>query len=175
MLIILIGPKGSGKSHIGRTLERRLGVHFFHVEPLWMEYYAECKAVGKQPRISEGIERVHPHIVEALRHHQHVCIETTGASPEILDALLLLKNHKKVLLARVNAPLELCLQRIASRDQACQIPMDTDSIRKVHALSEVLPLQSDLMIENRQLTESQIVELFEEFLSTPCQRAEVSG
>jgi shikimate kinase len=34
MFIVLVGPKGSGKSHIGRTLERELGVLFFHVEPV---------------------------------------------------------------------------------------------------------------------------------------------
>src|SRR5688572_13495016 len=36
MFVILVGAKGSGKSHIGRILEARLGVHFFHVEPLWL-------------------------------------------------------------------------------------------------------------------------------------------
>lgn len=85
MFIVLVGPKGSGKSHIGRTLERHLGVHFLHVELLWMSYYAEGRAAGREPSIAEGIARVHPRIVDALRSHEHVCVETTGAPPEIVS------------------------------------------------------------------------------------------
>ena len=81
MLIVLIGPKGSGKSYIGRTIEARLGVHFFHVEPLWLEYHAECKASNREPVISEGIAKVHPVLMRALETCVHVCVETTGASP----------------------------------------------------------------------------------------------
>ncbi len=54
MFVLLVSPKGSGKSHIGRTLEKHLGVLFFHVEPLWLEYYAECQASWRQPVISES-------------------------------------------------------------------------------------------------------------------------
>jgi hypothetical protein len=42
------------KSHIGRTLEKHLDVLFFYVEPLWLGYYAECQAAGRQPVISEA-------------------------------------------------------------------------------------------------------------------------
>lgn len=163
MLIILIGPKGSGKSHIGRVLEKRLGVHFFDVEPLWMDYYAQCKQIGKKPLVSEGIEKVHPRIAEALGDHEHVCIETTGASTEIAEALLSLGRATGLFLVRVHAPLEVCLQRITRRDQTNQIPMDSDSIRKVHALSEALQLHADIEIENHDLTEDEIVELFKSF------------
>lgn len=160
MLIILIGPKGSGKSHIGRILESRLGIRFFHVEPLWMDYYAWCKRHGKQPLIAEGIEKVHPHIEAALRDHEHVCVETTGASAEITDALLSLRRCTDLFIARIHAPLGLCLQRIASRDQSNQIQMDVDSIRKVYELSESALLPADVDIENDHLTEDEIVALF---------------
>ena len=71
MFVLLVGPKGSGKSQIGCTLEKHPGVLFFHVEPLWLDYYAECQASG-QPVISEGIGRVHTLIAEARRSHEHV-------------------------------------------------------------------------------------------------------
>jgi AAA domain len=158
--VLLVGLKGSGKSHIGRTLEKHLAVLFFHVEPLWLNYYAECQASERQPVISEGIGRMHPPIAEALRLHEHVCVETTGGSAAILDDLLSLEEPSKRLVARVCAPLELCLQRIAARDQTNQIPMDVGSIRKVHALSDAVELQPTITIENVQLTDAQIVALF---------------
>jgi shikimate kinase/limonene-1,2-epoxide hydrolase len=166
MLIILVGPKGSGKSHIGRVLEKHLGVFFFHVEPLWMRYYSERQASGRQPVISEGIARVHPQIVDALRDHKHVCVETTGASAEILKDLLSL-NPSRTVVARVSAPLELCRERIANRDPTHQIPMDGESLRKVYTLSQSSQLDPHLTLENVQLTEAEIVSRFRDFLTLP--------
>lgn len=168
MLILLIGPKGSGKSYIGRTLEARLGVHFFHVEPLWLEYYAECKASNREPVIAEGIAKVHPALIHALDEHVHVCVETTGASPEILAALLSLRPREETIVARVSAPLEVCLLRVSGRDQAYQIPMETEAVRKLHGLSESLQLRSDITLDNVALTESEIAELFESALAAGC-------
>ncbi len=166
MLILLIGPKGSGKSHIGRILESYLCVHFFHVESLWMAYYAECKASGKQPTISEGIQTVHPSIANALRQYDRVCVETTGASSEILNALISLGQESGIFIVRVQAPLDICLQRISVRDQTNQIQLDTDSIQKIYHLSASLEIPCDLVIENTALTEEQIVKLFTEALMT---------
>ena len=169
MFILLVGPKGSGKSHIGRILDARLGVHFFHVEPLWLGYHAECRAAGRQPSIAEGITRVHPILADALGKHANVCVETTGASPEILDALLALKPRSETVVARVTAPLELCLRRIANRDQTDQIPLDAETVRKVHVLSEALRLEADVALDSTQLSEAQIVDSFRSVLPSPDQ------
>jgi dephospho-CoA kinase len=165
MFVLLVGPKGSGKSHIGRVLEQQLGVCFFHVEPLWMAYHAECKAAGRQPDIARGVSVVHPRIAEALATSLHVCVETTGASPEILAGLLSLAPPANTLVVRVNAPLELCLQRIAARDQTNQIQMDAESIAQVHALSAAAAVEPAFVLENAALTEAEIVTRFESALT----------
>ncbi len=157
MFLVLIGPKGSGKSHIGRLLERNLGVRFFHVEPLWMEYHAACAAEGRQPSIPEGIRRVHPHIAQALAEQTHVCVETTGASPEILDALLTLAPAEERGVLRLEVPLNLCLERIEARDPTHQIPLDRPMIEKVHALSEALELPAALTLRNLDLRDEEIL------------------
>jgi shikimate kinase len=159
MLILLIGPKGSGKSHIGRLLQSALGVHFCHVEPLWMAYHANCQQAGKEPTIAEGIRSVHPTIVTALAEHEHLCIETTGASAEILDYLLAFGQRTGLLLVRLQVPLESCLDRIARRDPREQIPMETDAIKEVYRLSMALDLPFDLVLENSGLGEGQILKL----------------
>lgn len=157
MLVLLVGPKGSGKSHIGRVLERRLRVHFFHVEPHWLSYHSECAMAGCEPVISEGIARVHPLIGQALRRHAHVCVETTGASDEILRDLLALAAMESILKVRVQAPLDLCLRRIQARDASQQIPMDDERVRLVYALSESCAIQPDVLLENHGLTEDEVV------------------
>jgi len=163
--VLLVGPKGSGKSHIGRVLERRLGAHFFHVEPLWMAYYAECRRAGREPSIPEGIARVHPRIADALRAGDLVCVETTGASHEILEGLLSLAPPSERLAVRVSAPLEVCLERIAARDPSMQIPMDAATIRKVHALSETADFPSAFTVTNVGLTDDEIADAFRRALA----------
>ena len=167
MFVLLVGPKGSGKSHIGHVLEQKLGVLFFHVERLWMDYYAECQAAGSQPNISDGIARVHPKIVDALNANKHVCVETTGASAEILNDLLLLEPPDKMRVVKISAPLDLCLRRIAERDPTHQIPMDIESIRKVYELSVAVPIHPALVLENRSLSAQEIVTQFQRILSLP--------
>lgn len=157
MFLILVGPKGSGKSYIGRILQRHLGVYFFHVEPLWMAYHAQCRASGSEPSIPEGILTVHPKIKEALSIHEHVCVETTGASPEILNGLLSLSSSEMTLTVRITAPLNVCLQRIATRDQTNQIPLDIDTIKKVYGLSSSLEMPAAIRLENFSLSEAEIV------------------
>ncbi len=161
MFILLVGPKGSGKSHIGRIIERRLGVHFFHVEPLWMAYHAQCKSLGREPTVAEGIRTIHPKIAEALRSHPHVCVETIGASSELLTDLLSLAPPEATLMIRVSAPLDLCLHRIATRDQTHQIPMGLEAIRKTYELSAALRLNAALVFENEALSEEEIVSAVE--------------
>lgn len=160
MLILLVGPKRSGKSHIGRVLQRRLGVCFFHVEPHWLAYHEECRQAGREPELQAGMARVHPQISLALQQQEHVCVETTGTSPEILAGLLALAPAASILKVRVSAPLDLCLQRVATRDSAGQIPMDSDGVRRIHELSLQCTVDPDLRIDNQALTDEQIVASF---------------
>ena len=162
MLILLVGPKGSGKSHIGRLLEARLGVHFFHVEPHWMRYHAECAAAGRPVDIAEGIERVRPVLAEALARHTYVCVETTGASPEILADLLALGERFGLLLVRVEAPLALCLERIAARDQTHQIPLQEAQILEVYERSAAVDLPYAFVLDNQELSEDHLLRPFRE-------------
>lgn len=156
-LVILLGPKGSGKSHIGRLLERSAGVHFLHVEPLWMQYQAECARVGQPVVIREGVSRVRPHIESALRTHPAVSVETTGASQEILDDLLRLGDMAGRVIVRVHAPWDVCLKRIAQRDQTQQIPTSEAMIRKVYELSLDVACVPDVQIENQELSDAAIL------------------
>ena len=41
-VILLIGPKGAGKSHIGSVLGRETGIRFLRVEPIWLMHQGEA-------------------------------------------------------------------------------------------------------------------------------------
>jgi len=160
MLIVLVGPKGSGKTHIGRFLERTFGVHFFHVEPFWMAYHAECAACGASPTVEAGMAKIRPLLAEAISGHHHVCVETTGASGEIVAGLMGLAPRSEILVVRVRVPLNVCLERIAGRDPTDQVPMDLESVRAIHQLSESLELSADIEIENTDPDDSHVARSF---------------
>ncbi|HYF50108.1 MAG TPA: AAA family ATPase [Planctomycetota bacterium] len=167
MIIVLIGAKGSGKTHIGRVLESKLGIHYVNVEPLWMAYHASCTAAGVTPSTRDGITHVHPAIDDALHQYAIVCVDTTGASQPILDALLSLSQKSRLLRVRVDAPLDMCLDRIKRRDTSGQIPCDESVVRKVHELSTALPLSYDLTVENTNFSDDDIAARFRPFLTQP--------
>lgn len=159
MLILLVGPKGSGKSYIGRLLESALGVYFLHVERLWMTYHAECEAAGKPVDIREGLQRVRPDLRRALSVHEHTAVETTGASAEILEDLLALGSEFGLLTILVQARLRDCLARIAARDQRRQIPVDVEMIEHIHEISTNLEMSFDIVLKNTELTDEKILEI----------------
>jgi len=125
-----------------------------------MAYYAACKAEGSGSTVCEGIERVHPAINAALATHKHVCVETTGASREILDDLLRRREETRIVLVKVHAPLALCMERTVSRDQRNQIPMDAESIRRVYELGRALDVPFDLVLENVALSSEDVLRQF---------------
>ena len=92
--------------------------------------------------------------------NEHVCVETTAASPEILNHLLSWARPSQTLVVRVAVPLDLCLERVATREQTNQIPMDLDSIRRICALSIAAEAKEAFTIENAALSDSEIVSRF---------------
>jgi cytidylate kinase len=148
MLVVLIGPKGSGKSFVGSLLQDRFGIKFLLVEPLWKAFFERGMSSGTTPSISEGIAEIHPVIRRALADAHHLAVETTGASEEILADLLSLVPREETLIIRINAPVELCSSRILTRSGAAHIPADEALVRKVHALSELAPVSPDIELSN---------------------------
>jgi hypothetical protein len=166
MLILLVGPKGAGKSHVGRLLTREFGVHFLHVETHWAAWAEECRRAGREPSIAGGIAYVHPFVSRALEEHPRVCVETTGASAEILEDLRSLAPPDVTLLVRVSAGLETCERRIATRDPTHHLPIDPEVVRRAHAASEALDLPFALELENEGLAEAEIVAAFAPFFGS---------
>ena len=52
-VFILIGPKGSGKSHVGTVIEKYFGIHFLNVDQLGLENIPKSKLLGED-LIKEG-------------------------------------------------------------------------------------------------------------------------
>ncbi|MHC4956018.1 MAG: AAA family ATPase [Planctomycetota bacterium] len=149
-ILALIGPKGAGKTYLGRLLEERLGVVFVDVEAVF-------RALPDPGRVGEGYDEVARQIAEHLHDAQAVSLELTGAAPEakaLLDHLETLAVLRKV---RVLAPLDLCLERIAGRDAGVHLPTSEDVVERVHAISSALELDFDLTINAKDWNEAAVL------------------
>ncbi len=155
-LYILIGPKGSGKSHIGELVERRLGIPFFRVEPVFMDI-RRGRAPDDPDYIREGFGLAEEMIRRMLAKHEEVRNSSTGAAEEFRNMLERLRDAARLLPIRVDAPFDLCLERIRSRDQSLQIPVSDDMIRHMDRLSRNAEFDFVATLRNTDLTEQDIV------------------
>ena len=137
-LYILIGPKGSGKTHIGSRIEKLTGIKFLRVEPLWLGL-----AEGE-----DGWDRVEREIDELFLQHDVVIIESLGAGEGFNRMYASLKDKYRVKLIKVQADLEECLRRVRERDSADYIPVSDDKVREYNRIAAKLKHPWDAVIDN---------------------------
>jgi RimJ/RimL family protein N-acetyltransferase len=134
-VLLLVGPKGCGKSTLGRLLARTYG--FAHVEPetVWLEHpehrseHAEASSFERA-----GFLRVADAIGAALRTNDVVVTDTTAASAETPVLVAALRSLGELRVLRVRASEATCLSRIAARDAAKQ-SITPEELVSAHARS----------------------------------------
>ena len=145
-LLILVGPKGSGKTHIGTVIERHLGVRFLRVEPIFLAYDNGPGAVAEVRR----------QIGLALAAGDTVAIESTGAAPDYIRSLQMC--YERVRLACVRATAPTCFKRFRERDTAAQIPVSDDRFHEINERAAQADLDWDCVLDNDTgLTDEDIV------------------
>lgn len=156
-LLLLVGPKGAGKTHLGGLLERYLDVHFLRIEPLFLELMrAEPDLVGV-PLERKGFQRVVDRLDELALFHRHLCIESTGAAHTFPEFLAALQRSYRVLLIQVKAPLEVCAQRVMMRDGAAHIPVSGNRLHEINTVASQVDLPWDRVIDNTACQEETLL------------------
>lgn len=146
-VIVLVGPKGSGKTFIGQLASEALALRFLRVEPIFLENMRRSRLTGVAQE-AEGYREVRARVDAALRAEPRVVIESTGAStafPAFLDAL---RSAYEVKLVAIRAPLDRCLERVRTRDRTDHIPVSDDRVEEINARAVAVALPWDLEIDN---------------------------
>lgn len=160
-LIILIGPKGSGKTYIGSFVQEKLDIEFFRVEDVWMK----LKERRFSPDyIQKGYLKVEEEIHRKFEETNKLIIETTAADIESIKFIARLKNCFIIKLIKVNSSSETCLKRIKIRDQLVHVPISDDRIEEINKKSMMNDLSFDLVINNENISNEEIIDTFSQIV-----------
>jgi len=146
-VIILIGPKGCGKTFIGRAIEKCLGVIFIPMEPLLIDYLKNNPSV-ETPLPRHGFDIEEQAVRDTLRIHNSVVFEATGSSvyfPSVIGKLTIDFN---VRLVRVLCPLSLCYDRVKNREQDGHFIVDEKKLIDINERAHSAIYDWDLEIKN---------------------------
>lgn len=138
ILYFLIGPKGSGKTHIGTYLNENTDIHFLRVEPIWVAL-----------KINEnGWQKVIEAIHECFLEHDKVMIENLGAGEEFNNFLSMLKKRYQTKIIKVQTDLNLCFKRVKERNNKNHIPVSDDKVIEYNKIASQVVLGWDLIVDN---------------------------
>lgn len=146
-VLVLVGPKGAGKSTIGEMLDKSLGVRFVRVEPAFMSVH-DLLGASHPDYERLGFEAVLSLLKTELALRDPVCFESTGASRYFPWLVSQLGQSATVLPVRVSADDTQCLDRIHHRDARIHIPVSDDRILQINRLAMAVDLPWAAAIDN---------------------------
>lgn len=138
-LLVLVGPKGSGKSHLGRMLDAEFGIQYIHIEAIWQELKARRSDFLSPDYVREGRSLTFETLRTALQKRA-VCMEASGVADDWAEYVAALHQLAPVIFVRVTAPLGACRIRARDRNQSLQVPIDQDLFEAINRQSIALQM-----------------------------------
>lgn len=137
-LYMLIGPKGSGKTHIGALVSRHTDIYFIRVESIWLSL----------PPGADGWKTVEGVIDDTFQTHDRVMIESLGAGEGFRGFYASLAQKYPIHMIRVFANLDTCLTRVQTRNRADHIAVSDDKVMEYNQLAAAVSYPWALEIDN---------------------------
>lgn len=146
-LFMLIGPKGSGKTHIGDLVGQHTGIHFLRVETIWLTV---------QPG-EDGWQKVEQAIDEAFKTYEQVMVESLGAGEGFKGMHASLSTKYEIKMINVVADLKTCLARVKSRDNKEHIAVSDDQVKAYNLVAAAIKYDWALEIINDPPVGNQVI------------------
>jgi len=141
-LFMLIGPKGSGKTRIGKLVNRHTDIAFLRVEPIWLSLKPD----------EDGWQKVEAVIDAMFQEHDKIMIESLGIGEGFGKFRASLAEKYSIKMIRVYADLETCFTRVKTRNNAEHIPVSDDRVVEFNQLASTVTFDWDLEIDNNDMT-----------------------
>lgn len=117
-VIVLVGLKGAGKTHLGSLWENCCGVRFLRVERLWLSLLPG----------EDGWAEVEKAIHRILECEERVVIESLGGSDGFNRLIAALSSRYRTLFVRVRASIETCAKRVKNRDSKEHLAVSDEQV-----------------------------------------------
>lgn len=130
-LIILVGPKGSGKTYIGNLVNQVFGIKYINAEKLLLKYL-ETNPLVKLPLPRHGFDIEIDEIANSFKGRFCLIYDMTGTSEFFTSVINELKVLYRVHLIKVSCPLSCCEERIKNRSVIDHFEMDMESINEIN-------------------------------------------
>ena len=137
-LFMLVGPKGSGKTHIGTLVNQYTDIVFLRVEPVWL---------GLQSG-EDGWKKVAAVIDAVFQGQDKVMIESLGIGEGFGKFHASLAGKYSIKMIRVSADLETCFTRVKTRNNVEHIAVSDDKVTELNQLASTVNYHWDLEINN---------------------------
>jgi shikimate kinase len=138
VLYMLIGLKGSGKTHIGTLVNRNTNIKFLRVESVWLSL---------QPG-EDGWQVIEQAIDDLFLGHDRVMVESLGAGEGFKNYYESLRRKYTIRMIRVKASPETCLERVRNRSRQDHIPVSEAQVIEYNKLAAAVTYAWDLEIDN---------------------------
>lgn len=139
-LYLLIGPKGSGKTHIGTVVNQSTDIVFLRVEPVWLDL---------KPG-EDGWKKVEAAIDIMFQMHNKVMVESLGAGEGFGHFHAALAKKYSIKMIRVYADLETCFTRVKKRSAVEHIAVSDDKITEFNEMAAAVTYDWNLEINNNE-------------------------
>lgn len=138
VLFMLIGLKGSGKTHIGMLVDRHTDIAFLRVESVWLTV---------QPG-EDGWKKVEAAIDAMFQEHSKVMVESLGAGEGFRGLYSSLMEKYPIKMIHVYADQATCLSRVKNRNSADHIAVSDDQVIEYNKIAARVAFPWDLEINN---------------------------
>ena len=135
---MLIGPKGSGKTHIGTLVDKYTDIAFLRVEPIWLSLKSH----------ENGWKKVEATIDAMFTKHDKVMIESLGAGEAFSKFYASLAEKYLIKMIRVYADLETCFTRVKMRNNVEHIAVSDEKVVEFNKIAAAVTYNWSLEINN---------------------------
>jgi predicted kinase len=161
-IYLLIGPRGSGKTYVGKLIQDKLNITFLNVETFFIRAEKINKKLDEE-KFKKVWLKIEKRIDKILTTKKSVAFESIGIFQSFKDFLTRLNLKYQIKLTRIKTPLKLCDERMATRKPGTHAHMTKADIALVNKMSLKEKYKYDLVIDNNKSTDDVIISKFEAF------------
>lgn len=142
-----MGPKGSGKSHIGRELENLFRIKYVRIEAIWQKLKEKRTDFLTPEYIQEG-RKLTLALIEDNLKSGHVCIEASGVGEDWDQYVSDLRKISDIFFVKIICSLKECRHRATVRDQSLQVQISDEIFEDINNKAQSVELNWSAVINN---------------------------